>query len=350
MELLCPSCQQKLSIPDQYAGQLAKCPFCNSTFPAPALAPTPAAAPPPPPPVPPQAPPATQPAVGPPEPGTYHVQPPPATPPAWTPPPESAAPRVEPVPVSVAPTALPPPPPAPVPTDYTKRWSIWLSPHVLPWIAVAAVVVVFALSFFVWVGIYVGGVPAQTQSGWQAAFGTHTLDEDVDKLFKKMVPVGTEQDKKDPSPSASFLLILYVLLLLIPLLLLTVGAAVLNVLNQGLPPWVQRLRPWRWGLVALIGLLALLVLLLQATTGFPVENKLRAEVDKGLEQEQKAAQSPAAQKQLAAGRGMILSCLHRGRAFGLSCWLLVLAVVCAALTFWIERRAPRPIPRIDIQW
>src|SRR5438034_1070971 len=53
MELLCPSCQKKLTIPDQYAGQLMKCPLCTQTFTAPALPPTPgpAMAPPPPPPI-----------------------------------------------------------------------------------------------------------------------------------------------------------------------------------------------------------------------------------------------------------------------------------------------------------
>src|SRR6516225_5171125 len=43
MELMCPHCQQKLTIPDQYAGQLMRCPLCNGTFTAPALS-----APPPP--------------------------------------------------------------------------------------------------------------------------------------------------------------------------------------------------------------------------------------------------------------------------------------------------------------
>ena len=44
MELLCPSCQQKLTIPDHFAGQMAKCPMCNHTFTAPELPATPAAA------------------------------------------------------------------------------------------------------------------------------------------------------------------------------------------------------------------------------------------------------------------------------------------------------------------
>src|SRR5205807_2326346 len=37
MDFLCPSCQKMLTVPDQYAGTLMKCPLCQNTFQAPAL-------------------------------------------------------------------------------------------------------------------------------------------------------------------------------------------------------------------------------------------------------------------------------------------------------------------------
>jgi len=37
MELLCPNCQKKLTVPEQYAGQLMRCPLCQGTFTVPAL-------------------------------------------------------------------------------------------------------------------------------------------------------------------------------------------------------------------------------------------------------------------------------------------------------------------------
>src|SRR5437899_959808 len=37
MNLLCPSCQNRLSVPEQNAGQLMKCPLCNKYFSVPAL-------------------------------------------------------------------------------------------------------------------------------------------------------------------------------------------------------------------------------------------------------------------------------------------------------------------------
>ena len=47
MDFRCPSCQKDLTVPDEYAGQLMKCPLCQNTFQAPALPPPVAPAPPP---------------------------------------------------------------------------------------------------------------------------------------------------------------------------------------------------------------------------------------------------------------------------------------------------------------
>src|SRR5438874_10240281 len=111
MDFRCPSCQKDLTVPDEYAGQLMKCPLCQNTFQAPALPPPVA-----------QAPPATSPPAGP---GTYAVTTeagPPITPPAQ----QEVPPRKK-----EAPT-----PPPPVPTgDYTHTRSIWISPRVVPWLA-----------------------------------------------------------------------------------------------------------------------------------------------------------------------------------------------------------------------
>src|SRR5262245_19679954 len=54
MNLLCPSCQKMLQVPEQYAGQQMRCPLCSNTFTVPPLpdAPTLAPTPPPPPPQP----------------------------------------------------------------------------------------------------------------------------------------------------------------------------------------------------------------------------------------------------------------------------------------------------------
>src|SRR5207302_4393185 len=44
MNLLCPNCQKMLTVPEQFAGQLMKCPLCSGTFTVPVL-PQPSAVP-----------------------------------------------------------------------------------------------------------------------------------------------------------------------------------------------------------------------------------------------------------------------------------------------------------------
>src|SRR5262249_36297085 len=125
MNLLCPNCQKMLTVPEEFAGQLMKCPLCNGTFTVPAL---PGAAPPSP------APPSG------PEPDVYSVRPEPPPPPPVPPPVSDREPP--PPPPSLAP---PPPPPslAPLPTqDYQRSATVWLSPKVLPWIAPACLLLV----------------------------------------------------------------------------------------------------------------------------------------------------------------------------------------------------------------
>src|SRR5258707_6610778 len=46
MKLICPSCQKELTVPDQYAGQVMKCPLCAGNFTAPTLPQAPDASPP----------------------------------------------------------------------------------------------------------------------------------------------------------------------------------------------------------------------------------------------------------------------------------------------------------------
>src|SRR5262245_42900934 len=153
MELLCPTCQRKLTIPDQYAGQLMKCPLCQATFTAPALPPTPAPAfvapptsPAPPPPF--MAPPMTPapPPPGPPAPVSEQV--PDSAP--WHDAPLVSEPLPELQPMEPPRPRKPPPEPKP-PGEYTVFWSVYVSPLVLQFIPAPAMFLVFVLTFFPWV-------------------------------------------------------------------------------------------------------------------------------------------------------------------------------------------------------
>src|SRR5262249_19574059 len=136
MELHCPNCQQKLNIPDQFAGQLMRCPLCNGTFQAPALAPS-ATAPPPAPP--PPAPSSPSPFSLAPEPPPPAAPPPPPPSPSYAPPPPSYVPE--------PPPALRQEAPLPPSRDYIPCCVVYFSLRVMPWITVGSLALVFLFSF-----------------------------------------------------------------------------------------------------------------------------------------------------------------------------------------------------------
>lgn len=122
MNLLCPNCQKMLQVPDQFAGQMMKCPLCGSPFTVPPLT-------------------TSWPPTG------------PASAPAAQAPSQANAPA--------APAA-----------GYQHVYCFALNPKYLAWIAPAALVIVVVLLFFPWVeaGVSVEENPYPS-TGWQIAFG-----------------------------------------------------------------------------------------------------------------------------------------------------------------------------------
>lgn len=150
MNLLCPSCQKMLQVPDQYAGQQMRCPLCNNIFTVPGLA--------------------DAPAMPPAQPAPLPFSPPPAPPPL----PASSSQPPPPLPSAPAPSQAPAPPPPPVVVgDYTKMKSIFISPTVVPWITFGSVALLFLFSFFPWFG----AGPLVKVSPWDLGFSkfSHAL-------------------------------------------------------------------------------------------------------------------------------------------------------------------------------
>src|SRR5262249_35380006 len=158
------NCGKMLTVPEQYAGQLMKCPLCSGTFTVPALPPgggLDAPAPP-------------QPAFSSP-PDPYHLQQAAPPEPAFSaghepavksepaPKPEPAfqpAPPPPPPPMTAAGPGQPPPGKSVVPGDYQHHVTVPANEKILQWVPVGALAVVFILQlFFPWVGIYAGNVP-----------------------------------------------------------------------------------------------------------------------------------------------------------------------------------------------
>lgn len=325
MNLLCPNCQKMLTVPDEFAGQMMKCPLCSGTFTVPGL---PGAAPP------------SSPSTGP-ETDVYSIRHEPSPP--SSPPPLSFSPPPPPPPLpETATTLTPAPKPSLTHTDYQHSLSGALNPHVLPWIAPLCLLLVFFLQFVDWDGIYPGGVPAVTGNAWYAAFGTYTVDGDL----KNLVHFG-EDDKLKPGVS---ILTIFYLILFFPALLVTIASVVLPMLQIKLPAQVERLMPWRWGIVAAANLLVFLFLALQLLLGFSLDSRYRDWVDK----ETKSTESnPTTQEKKTADarRGELLERLRHTFWLRLVVLLHLIAIISSALMFWIDRRGViRPLPKWELKW
>jgi hypothetical protein len=131
MDLFCPHCTRRVTVPDEKAGQVASCPLCAKQFMAPSLAPAPVAPKP-------SAPPPVSSAPA----ETYGMDPAPAPPPS-TPGPSIAAPS------KPMPAPAPPSPPVP-PGEYTRSCGFCLRETWLAFVPPACVLLIFVLSFFPW--------------------------------------------------------------------------------------------------------------------------------------------------------------------------------------------------------
>jgi hypothetical protein len=355
MNLLCPNCQKMLTVPEQYAGQLMKCPLCGGTFTVPALpasipaagAPVPAAAAPPPP-----APPA--PSV----PETFAIRSDGDAPaaPAWSPPPAApppAAPEHAEIPMVLpaegggtvpvqAPSTAPP-------EGYHRTWTVWFSPKVLPWVAPVCVALVFILQFFPWVGVYPGGETLANANAWGAAFAGGSSYADL----QHAPLVGNALDKvpagENPFAGASVLAIFYLLLFILLALPLTIASIVLDRVPLKLPPSVQKILPWRWGIVAAANLIVFLFLALQLLVGFQMESNYRDWVQKHVNNPE--AKTSTEKIVNDATRGMALDMVHDTAALRLAVFFHIVGILGAALAFWVERRGKgRPVPRLELMW
>jgi hypothetical protein len=312
-----------LTVPEEFAGQLMKCPLCNGTFTVPGL---PGAAPPPPPP---------SSAGAPSDIFSIQQEPVPPAPPVshWEPPPSPTS----------APLAPPPPPPPPLPPqDYQHSAAVHLSPKVLPWIAPACLLLVFVLQFFNWVGLYPGGVPSVTQNAWGAAFGSYTEDGNL-----KSPSVRDEKYK----PGASVLTIFY-LLLFFPTLAVTLASVAIGMVPVKLPPQVENLLPWRWGIVAALNLILFFFLALQLLLGFSLDNRYADWVEKQVKvNDSKEPKSTEQQMKEDSRRGMLLQANYHTFWLRLVVLLHLVAILCAALMFWINQRGThRPLPKLELRW
>lgn len=327
MNLVCPNCQKMLTVPEEFAGQLMKCPLCSGTFTVPGLPDS-------------SAPPSPSALES--ESEVYALRHEPPSPPS---PPLAPVPEREPAPPATSITPTVSPPPSLSPLDYQHTLALPLNPAVLPWIAPVCLVLIFFLQFFEWDGLYPGGVPAVTGNAWLAAFGSYTVDGDL----KDRLPMINDENYKKPGVSV---LTIFYLILFFPALIVTIASVALPLFQlKKLHPQVEKLMPWRWIIVAAINLVLFFFLGLQVLVGFSLDSSYTDWVDKKTNSEIKENPTTQDRKLAEADRGKLLSMRRQTGWLRLVVLLHLVAIVGAFLTFWIDRRGlSRPQPKLELRW
>jgi hypothetical protein len=345
MNLLCPNCQKMLTVPEQYAGQLMKCPLCNGTFTVPALPAAPTAPPPPTP-----------------GPEIFNFKEP--IPPN---PPTSAAPSLPPPVTQPSAPPVPPPPPPPLPPgEYARKASIWFSPKVLQFVPGVAIVLIFILQLVPWVGVYAGSYAIATQNAWGTAFGpmfgVYPAEEnDLKGLFRftREDELKKAKDQKeeisDNRPTTSWLMIFYLLGFFFTGAI-TIVCVALPFLPLKLPPAVLVLLKWKWALALVFNLLLFFCLLLQLLVGFGMENGIKSAAAAELARRNKALEAdkkePIPKLQQEAVVSVASNVVQHTTWLNLVIILHVLIIFTALLMFWLDQRETfnKPLPELTLRW
>lgn len=227
----------------------------------------------------------------------------------------------------------------------------------MQFVPAAALVLVFILHFFPWVGVYYGGIEVTSQGAWSAATGmAGKPDTDMSQFFSFVKDAEAQEDFKDKNasgndPQFSLLLFFYLIPLFFAGLAASIAVVALPHIKAPLPPQVQQVLPWKWAIVAGINGLLLLFVLLQFVLPFSLESRVTAYVnsDPSLRVEDKDKTDKAKEK--SARRGMAIERVQRTMWFKLTILLHLLATAAAALVYWIEKRGPsKPMPALELRW
>jgi hypothetical protein len=331
MNLLCPNCQKMLQVPEQYAGQMMKCPMCSGSFTVPALpgapAPTPVMAA--------------------------------ATAPASTARSREAAmlaqgsdedeitarPRSDSVPQSTSGKA----PPAP-PEGYTRTKSYTLNARAVPLLAPVALGLVFVLTFFPWVGLYPGGESAGSQMAWGAAFGSFTPDPVWEAAYRETRNPTTMPAYDSGQMRMSFLAMFFLFLFILFMLPLAILSVLIGQGRLKLPPGVESILPYRSVILAGVILAGFLLLLFQTWAGFGLENMVKEMAEKSVEADRRDATKKPEFADFKKAQIVAIFNATTTSWFRLALLLLIVAAIGAGLDFWLQRRGSRPLPRADLMW
>lgn len=329
MNILCPHCQKLLSVPEEQAGQSVRCSACNSVLSVPVL-PKPEA---------PMFSSGNQSAsAAAQDPDIFKLaldadQPDPKP---------GSKPQIAPTPEKPADRAPIPPPPPPPPAGPLRVFAYTLNPQVVVWMTPIALLVLFFLLWFTWTGIYPGGKAAYTQSAIQMTYKSFSTDAAIDKVMEL-------ESKLNKTISWSGMTFLYVMLVLAGLVFAALPL-VLKYTNLRLPPKVQPIMPYRLALVYACTGLAFVLLLLVSWMGFSLETAVTTMMTEEVEKQKAATPAANLEQLVKLNEGMMAAFFQPQRTvwYRLAFLCNLVALVGAALDWWLAQRAGKPLPRVEL--
>jgi hypothetical protein len=327
MRLICPHCQQSVTLPDPppvpspAAGGgpgwgPTPCPLCNQSITPPALTGAAIDAAPVPPPA---APPTTN--VGRQAPGFVN----------------------------------PAPAPTPSPVDqgsYSPRsaghpwFHITLRREVAHWLTPGALVVAFVLTCFTWVAVAPNGNRIYTQNAWHASWGTFATDSAGENVMKVETELNTNIRVS--------LWILFYWLLLIPTAIVAIADRVLSRNPAAVPDAFRMVWPHRQMIVAASCAALLLFLLLPMTFRFGLESAAMAAAETAVPIIQAAPGQPepttTAKTERDLRRDMKVASFGLTRTiwFDLAVLTQIIALAGIGTSWWLDRHPNAPDPRLEI--
>jgi hypothetical protein len=345
IKLICPKCMKPVPVADDFTGREVTCPSCSTTFEVPARYNPAVLGEPPPPPV---APPAPPPAL--PAPAAVIPPPPPlARPEGYAPP----SPPSVPTEAAVA-------PPTPTPAGYTRSRGVTISPRVVAWVPTVLLTLTFLLTFFDWVGSYVGdafgSAAVYSQNAWRTISGNPYRNFPLEDRMKKEYAWPPEVLNNIRSDWG--IMLPYVLILILATALAW-GERFVSTLDRGRLPkafgWLAGVWPHRFAVLAGLATLALILILVQAGVGFGLERSMRGVASARFAEERKAAQAAGDQATLDAikyreGQELSRFNLERTTWFDLVIVFHVLVVLFLILRAILDRRGNKPPPRLVLHY
>ena len=251
----------------------------------------------------------------------------------------------------------PEPAPGPLPTrdklnaaampsasDYVHHYTLMIRPAAVALVAPIALLLVVVFWFFSWTGAYPGGHAVYTQSGLQTTYRGFTVNPVGEKVFGY-------QSKIAENMHWNGLMFLYVVLSLAALALV-LAPMVTSSGAPHLPPFLERIWPWRWLLSLVLATLALLVLIAQSGLGFGLENAVDAMVQEKVAAEKLPSATPEEQQIVELNEGKYAGSLNVHRTWWWRLALLAqLASVLGLAGEWLlHRRTNQLAARADFHW